>query len=183
MLTDFQKRKLTRAFEFADKDHDGVLKRDDYETHARQMADAFNTPTDSAAYASIHAQLMRDWEGVRQFVAQGDDMVTLDEWLTFFDGLIHSPMFDPWVTTYIDASFELWKTVDPNGPSDGVNLERFAKFYSAFGMDADKARAAFEKMDTNDDDFMNRDEMIAASSAYFSSDDPSAPGNWLYGAP
>lgn len=181
MLTDLQTHKLTRAFHVADANHDGLIKRDDYEHHAERMAAAFSTPSDSSAYATIHAQLMRDWEGVRQFVAQGDDQVTLNDWLAFFDMLIHSPTFETWVTTYIDGSFELWKTVDPQGPTDGINVERFAKFYSAYGVDADAARASFAKMDTDSDGFMSRAEMIAASRDFFSSDDPSAPGNWLYG--
>jgi hypothetical protein len=134
MLSDFQRRKLSRAFEFADKDHDGLLQRNDFETHAAQMAEAFQTPLDSAAYAPIHAQLMRDWEGVRQFVAQGDDKVTLDEWLAFFDGLIHSPMFDMWVTTYIDGSFELWQVTDPDGPADTLKHEPHLKRWIQMAM-------------------------------------------------
>jgi Ca2+-binding EF-hand superfamily protein len=181
MLSDLQTRKFSHAFHIADMDHDGVLQRADYELYATQMADAFELPHESSASRALHEKIMGDWEMTKQLVAGKDDSITLQEFLTFHDAVIHSPMLDGFVAGYVDGTLALWRAVDPNGPADGATPERFARFLKAFGISAAEAAEAFAHLDRNGNGVMSRDEMIEAQKEFFVSDDANAAGNWLLG--
>ncbi len=182
MLSDLQTRKLSHAFRLADMDDDGALQRADYEMYAAQMANAFDVPHDSSASRALNEKIMGDWEMMRQLVARGDDKVTLQEFLAFFDEVINSPMFDPFVEGYVDGTLEMWRVVDPNGPADGATPFRYARFLKAFNIGEADAAEAFKHLDTNGNGVMSREEMIAAQKEFFASSDPNAAGNWLLGA-
>lgn len=182
MLTELQTRKITHAFQLADMNHDGVLEKSDYAQYAAQMAHAFDVAADSAAYQTLEQKILSDWEMTRQFVAQGDDKVTLQEFLAFHDGVINSPMFHAFVAGYVDSTLAMWRMVDPQGPADGANAFRFARFLETFGVSASQAAEAFRHLDKNGNGVMEREEMIAAQKEFFASDDPNAAGNWLLGA-
>lgn len=182
MLSDLQTRKMLHAFRLADMDKDGVLQRTDYEKYAALMADAFDVPHASAASRALNEKIMGDWEMIKQLVAGGDDKITPQEFLAFYEGVLSSPMLDGFVAGYVDGTLALWRAVDPNGPADGATPQRFARFLKAFGIDEAQAAEAFRHLDANGDGLMSRDEMIAAQREFFVSDDPNAAGNWLLGA-
>lgn len=182
MLTDLQIRKITRAFQLADMDHDGVLEKSDYEQYAAHMAHAFDVASDSSAYQMLHQKIMSDWEMARQMLSKDDDKITLQEFLAFHDSILHSPMFDAFVAGYVDSTLAMWRVVDPQGPADAANAFRFARFLKTFGVSEADANEAFRRLDKNGNGVMERDEMIAAQQEFFASDDPNAAGNWLLGA-
>lgn len=182
MLTDLQTRKLTHTFNVADLDHDGVLRREDYEAYAVAMANAFGVAHDSSAYQGLQQKSLADWEMTRQLAARGDDSITLPEFLAFHDSVIHSPMLDSFVSGYVDSVLKMWTMVDPQGPADGANAERFARFLGVFGISRAEANDAFHHLDRNGSGFMDRAEMIQAQKEFFVSDDPNAAGNWLLGS-
>lgn len=182
MLTDLQTRKLTRTFQLADMDHDGVLEKSDYEQYAAQMAQSFDVASDSSAYQTLQQKIMGDWEISRQMLSKNDDTISLDEFLTFHDGIINSPMLDAYVVGYVDSTLAMWRVVDPHGPANAANPFRFARFLKTFGVSEAEANEAFHRLDKNGNGMMEREEMIAAQKEFFASDDPNAAGNWLLGA-
>lgn len=182
MLSDFQTRKLAHAFRLADRNSDGVLEQADYEQYAAQMASAFEVAHDSNTARALHEKIMGDWEMTKRLVAGKDGAITLAEFLAFHDAVIHSPMLEGFVAGYVDGTLALWRAVDPNGPADGANLFRFARFLRAFGISEPEAVDAFQHLDSNHNGIMSRDEMIAAQKEFLVSDDPNAGGNWLLGA-
>lgn len=181
MLTELQSRKITRAFQLADMNHDGVLEKSDYEQYAAQMAHAFNVAADSTAYQMLHQKILSDWEMARRMLSRDDDKITLQGFLTFHEGIINSPMFDAFVAGYVDSTLAMWRTVDPQGPADAANPYRFARFLKTFGVSEADANEAFRHLDKNGNGVMERAEMIAAQQEFFASDDPNAAGNWLLG--
>lgn len=182
MLTDLQTRKITRAFQLADMDHDGALEKSDYEQYAAQMAHSFDVAADSSAYQILLQKIMSDWEMSRTMLSKDDDKITLQEFLAFHDGVINSPMLDAFVAGYVDSTLAMWRVVDPHGPANAANPFRFARFLKTFGVSQADADEAFRRLDKNGNGVMERDEMIAAQKEFFASDDPNAAGNWLLGA-
>lgn len=74
----------------------------------------------------------------------------------------------------------LWNLADKDG--DGrVNVNEFAAFQRAMGTSPGNSRIAFEKMDRNNDGSLSVEEMLQAHREFYTSPDPDAPGNWLYG--
>ena len=181
MLTELQTRKITHTFNLADLDRDGVLQRNDYEAYAVAMANAFGVPHDSSAYQALQQKSLTDWEMTRQLAARGDDSITLPEFLAFHESVINSPMLDSFVSGYVDSTLKMWTMVDPQGPADGANAYRFARFLQVFGISQAEAEAAFRHLDRNGNGFMDRAEMIQAQKEFFTSNDPNAAGNWLLG--
>ena len=182
MLTELQTRKLTRAFQLADMNHDGVLEQNDYAQYAAQMAQSFEVASDSSAYQMLNQKIMGDWEMSRQMLSRDDDKITLQEFLAFHEGVINSPMFDMFVAGYVESTLAMWRVVDPHGPGNAANPFRFARFLKTFGVSEADANEAFRRLDKNGNGVMERDEMIAAQKEFFASDDPNAAGNWLLGA-
>lgn len=181
MLSELQTRKLARAFQLADMNHDGVLERADYEQYAAQMAHSFDVAADSTAYQMLEKKILGDWEMTRQMLSKDDDKITLQEFLDFHDGVIHSPMLDTFVAGYVDSTLAMWRVVDPHGPGNAANPYRFARFLKTFGIAEGDANNAFRRLDKNGNGVMEREEMIAAQKEFFASDDPDAAGNWLLG--
>ena len=107
-----------------------------------------------------------------------DGTVALDEWLSYWSGLLDSgERYQDEVMTLTDRMFEMFDTDE-----DGVlGPDEFCDFFGVFGLKSALARGVFVKLDLDGDGAISRAELLEMADQFYSSDDPDAPGNELFG--
>ncbi len=179
MLTDFQKRKLTRYFSFYDADDNGYIEKEDYLLFAERLARARGWAEGTTGYEIIVGRFLADWQVLASFSdMDGDCSVTLEEWFAYHD---HICMID---VKYRAGSNNIvntiFNTLDING--DGhVTENEFKVFYGIYGLDAKLAGDIFQKIDENGDGILTRNEISRLYHQFAHSNNPDDVGNWLFG--
>lgn len=180
MLTDLQRIKYAKHFHLRDINHDGFVESADYEQYAQNMAKIRGWQPGSPAYERVLSRHMDVWNYFwKPADADGDDRVTLDEHLEFFDNLIeHYTDHDADVSR--QHTLILFDTLDADG--DGkITAAEYRQFFEAAGVDTSWAGDVFARLDLNGDGYLTKDEFEGHHWAFFTSDDPASPGNWFYG--
>ncbi|MFC4117073.1 EF-hand domain-containing protein [Nonomuraea zeae] len=179
MATDLQALKIDRSFSYIDVDGNGVITRDDLQglgarllagfgaspagPKGRQVADSFDSLWDTLAVA---ADLDRD------------SRITPDEYrasviASFIDGDRFEPVFRPAIEAVLTVA-------DTDG--DGhIQPHEFQLVHEAFGRSEEDSKHAFAALDLDGDGVLSCDELLHAARDYYTSADPSAIGNLLFG--
>lgn len=178
MLTEFQQRKLSNLFAIHDLDHDGALRRDDYVEYTRRLAAERGLPPGSAKHDELLSKFLGFWNALNQGAdANGDNRVTLPEWLTFFDRMLTARNATVDLRPIGDSVFGM---LDKNG--DGViTIEEYRWLFSSGGVSPALADDSFRRIDVDRDGRVTPSELSSHLSEFFLSNDPAAPGNWLFG--
>jgi Ca2+-binding EF-hand superfamily protein len=179
MLSALQAAKLDRRFELLDYDGDGAISAADFDLAAGNVCKAFDFPQDSVEFERIQTTYNALWVAIsrhaprdakgrigrEQFVVSCADTLFAEGGYDQTEGRLAQVIFD-----LVDA--------DGNGVLD---VEECATWFSAYGVCEDDAVRAFQRIDRNGDGVLDRDEVLGAIRDYYLSDDPHAPGNWLFG--
>lgn len=179
MLTDLQRRKLTRYFRVYDIDDDGRISEPDFERVVENVRILHGLPETSPVHRQLRDAYLRRWTAVRESAdVDGDGGVDLDEWLGYWEGVLHSDdRYETEVATVVRQLFAQFDTDD-----DGVLGPReFADFFGIYGLDRRLAHQTFERLDRDGDGRITRSELVEISHEFYRGDDPEAPGNRLYG--
>ena len=178
MLSEFQKRKIANLFTVHDLDHDGALERSDYVEYTRRFAAKRGLGPGSPQYDELLTQFLGFWSMLEPIADRNQDKrVTLQEWFTCFDQLLSSPDSADRLRPIGEAVFRM---LDRNG--DGrVTLDEYKWLYSSGGLDPDLAADSFKKLDTDHDGRITISELSSRLLEFFTSDNPDAPGTWLFG--
>ncbi len=176
MLTDLQKRKLAVLFHANDANRDGFLEQEDFERIADLYAQPRGWQPGSPGYDSLHATFLGIWQGLRESAHPARaDRVTLDEMLASFDRLFESG--SDVVAQWSDL---VCSTLDADG--DGkLGVAEYRQLLATASLDAHVADQTFPRLDLNSDGYITKEELNQLFDEFFLSDDPNAPGNWLWG--
>jgi hypothetical protein len=183
MLSDLQKRKLTVAFQLYDIDGDGYIEREDFIGFADEMALAFNVTAAPGAAVQLRSAFTMQWDQTQQLVnTNRKDYVSLEEWLHYFDVVVHSPeAIETFIQSYIEGSFALYQVVDPDGPADAQARDRYVTWMTVGTQDAAEASENFARLDADGDGLIPRAELYPLLREWLGND-PNARGNWLLGS-
>lgn len=177
MLSDLQKRKISRLFDTFDADGNGYLEPADADRVARRLAATRDWSEDHPAYAAL-LQLFRYGVDATQPFEDEKGRLDLDGYLRFHDKMLNTPgTYDTVVRQLADSIFSML-----DGDGDGrITEDEVRQFYAAYSIDEDLAPAAFRKLDLSGDGHISKSEVIDAVAQFYFSSDPDAPGNWLLG--
>jgi juvenile hormone diol kinase len=179
MLSDLQRKKLTRYFRVYDVDDNGRIGPHDFERVVENVRILHGLSDDSPAHRQLHEGFMRRWRALRDSADDdADGGVDLEEWLEYWEGVLEEDdRYSREVASVTARLFEIFDTDE-----DGVLGPReFCDFYGIFGLSASLARDVFQELDADDDGFMSREELLEVARQFYRSDDPEARGNLLYG--
>ena len=180
VAADMLDRKIDVCFGHCDQNGDGVLESADALALAARIIAYLDEPFGSAKAQALLVAFETSWSHLSQAMdTNSDGVVTKDE---FRAGMLNafasnSDSYDKGLKPLAEA---LLAICDKNG--DGtVSLEEFAKFQKAFGTTPENSKLAFEKIDQDGDGTLTVDELLVAWKEYYTSGDPNAGGNWLFG--
>jgi juvenile hormone diol kinase len=179
MLTELQTKKLTRYFQVYDIDDNGRIGPLDFERVVENVRMLHGLAESSPGHRALRDGYFRRWEALRASADANDDGgVDLSEWLKYWAAVLRSE--DRYQTEAVAVATRLLELFDTD--EDGVlEVDEFCDFYSIFGQSMDLARQIFAELDVNDDGVISRDELLEMVHQFYRSDDPTAPGNRLYG--
>lgn len=179
MLTNFQRQKLVRSFRLYDQNKNGYIERQDFIQLAERLAQIRGWVEGTASYELLMGKLLADWDMLASFAdVSGDYRIGLDEWLAYNDQMKHlSVRYRAGEDAIINTVFDI---IDRNGDGQ-VTLDDFKHLYCAYGLPVDMAEDVFDYIDVNGDGVLTRTELLRLYYEFAYSEDPDAPGNWLFG--
>lgn len=180
MLTDLQKRKLTRFFKVWDADGDGVITTKDPEQVAQNLAELRGLKPGSPEHEAFYSGFMLYQNDFLQSVDLDESgEVTLEEWLGYHEEMLQDETrFESTALMEIEIMFAL---MDQDG--DGIiTLEEYGRWMRALRIgEEDLTEKVFQKLDLNGDGTLSKEEVLQLTREFFYSDDPEARGNWAMG--
>ena len=180
MLTNLQERKLTRLFHLLDNDSSGFVDGADLDRIACNLAAAIGAAPGSRPCATLQARYGGIWRMLLDADANLDGRVTLREWLRASEGMLRSQgVYDEVIGQLVDKVFDL---LDANHVGS-ITAQEYASWLAASNVTPDAAGEAFQRIDLDSDGALSKDEIRQLFFDFYYSDDPQAPGNWLFGGP
>jgi Ca2+-binding EF-hand superfamily protein len=161
MTTALANDRLKQRFEKWDSDGNGVLERSDFEQEAKAVAQNFGTDINSPKGQNLHKAYSGLFDHqARQAGVPANGQISLSQFVRANEQLMQqgeadfNRMMRPLVRALIDLC-------DDN--HDGsINQTEYAKWLKAIGVDASTARSTFAQIDTNGDNELSEDELLAA---------------------
>jgi Ca2+-binding EF-hand superfamily protein len=180
MLSDFQRAKLERRFELLDMDGDGYITANDYDVAAANVCSAFDFAKDSPQYEKVHVIYLRLWVALsRRMDEQQTGRISREQFIASCARVIveaeegYDRIIGPIALTIFDLI-----DADESGTLD---IEELSTWFNAYGVCADDAQRAFKAVDRNGDGLLDANEVQKAIREFYTSDDPQAPGNLIFG--
>ena len=178
MLTNTQRRKLTRMFRYLDGDGDGVLARGDYDRICGALLRVLEPPDGSPEAAEIRDSYAVEWDELQAEADREGRPVTLEGWLAYRDAQLGAPdAFEVMIDPYVGTVFAL---LDRDG--DGrITRAEVRRYLSLYGMGDDALGEIFAKIDPQARGVFSRAAIGQLAREFYFSDDEQAPGSWLLG--
>ncbi|XP_046969671.1 calexcitin-2-like [Vanessa cardui] len=179
MVSDFRKKKLLHVFNsFFDRNASGSIDKKDFDLAIENITKLRGWPAGDAKYKEVQTALLKIWEGLQgRADADNDGQVSTDEWISMWDEYAKNPASPlEWQNLYCKFIFQL-EDASGDGAIDG---EEFSSVYASFGLNKDDALAAFRSMSKGKAN-VSWTEFQDLWKEYFTTEDPNAPGNFIFG--
>ena len=179
MLTELQKKKLSRYFRVYDINDDGRIGPADFERVVENVRMMHGLADGSGAHLRLRQGYTERWEAISSAAdVDADGSVDLGEWLAYWGSVLgDEDRFQAEVSVLQARFFEIFD-IDEDGY---IGPDEFCNFFSCYGLSAAQARQVFMDLDANGDGRVTHEELMAMAQEFYRGDDPQAPGNVLFG--
>ena len=180
-MTALVERKLQHGFAMIlDTSGDGNMDKSDFTGMAQRMGATF--PEASAAKISrLETTLKALWDNhLSQMDTDGDSSVSKEEFIAGWKGAMQANP-ERILADFGDASIAWLDVADTNDSGTLDKLEFVHMYNTVFGLAEKDLSASFDKLDRDGDQQLSRGEIQQAATEFWTSEDPQAPGNWLFG--
>jgi hypothetical protein len=179
MLTDLQKRKLTKLFSMYDSDYTGVLVKKDFELMFKKLSTFRDWSKRSPRCLVLEDTLMRKWQGLEQKAdTHHNDEVSIDEWLAYYDEVLAD---DQACSEVVASLIELIVDVFDRDEDSKVNQADWGHLLAAFNESPVYAPLVFPALDHDQDGWLTKDEIRNLFKRFCAGDDPNDPANHMFG--
>jgi TerC family integral membrane protein len=178
-LSSGQRAVLDRRFAVLDTDQNGSWELADYERQARRLCISCGHALDSLAGRAVAAAQRTLFSALLAHMdANGDRQITPDEFAAAAGRDVGDRSgFDAAVAA---AAHSLVQVADRDG--NGVlDAAEYARLAAAYGASTQQAAQAFAQLDLDRNGVLDTAELAQGISQFFTSPDPSAPGNLAFG--
>ncbi|KAF0314795.1 hypothetical protein GQ607_017973 [Colletotrichum asianum] len=179
-MSDFRRKKLLHVFNvFFDVNKSGTIEKKDFEIAVERICKNRGWDESNPKTQETKEILCKVWEGLRSKAdLNQDDQVTHEEWVNMWDEYAKNPekALD-WQNRYRDFMFDLEDT-----SGDGtIDEMEFKNLCVSYGLNADASVAAFNKFTSNNTVEITREVFAKLWIEFFTTEDPNAPGNFIFG--
>ncbi len=180
MLNPIRERKLSHLFQILDRNHDGILTREDFEQVIDEITNIREWKWGTSEYEELHFFWMGFCNRLEVWADRnGDGKITEPEWLWYLE-----QMLDRFEASYIEQAFiNISLKVMDFSQDNQVSRDEFTKFYQVYEIDTEEAHQAFLHLDLNKNGYLTKDELTILLNEFFYSENPQSPGNWFWGNP
>lgn len=179
MLSDLQKRKLTKLFSMYDSDYTGVLVKKDFEIMFKKLSKFRNWSKRSPRCIVLEEKLMQKWKGLEKKADTHDnDEISIDEWLAYYEEVLaDSKACSEIVAELIELVFDVFDTDD-----DGKIAEaEWGHLLAAFNESPVYAGKIFPALDSDQDGWLSKSEITDLFNRFCGGDDPDDLANGMFG--
>lgn len=176
MVSEVAAEKHGQTFDFLDVDQDGYLEEADFEAIAARLA---------YGAAARDGELVRDaylkfWYSLAyQLGVSPDDRMSREQYIEGLDKIAKSsPHGFDHAIAQMPRAIGLLYDHDHDGM---LSAKEFLAMQAALGIDREHAKIALLALDRDADGFIGAVDLMQACREFVLSDDPHAPGNWLFG--
>lgn len=179
MLTELQKRKLTKLFTLYDSNHSGRISLSDFEEIVKKIADFRGLKPNSTDYDELANKYYYFWIHLKGEVDRDrNSKLMLDEWLEYHDKLLQDTnRYEREIDSLMNFVYKIFD-VDGDNKISQNELEEFLKAYNVSPFHAHNILSIIDK---NQDGTIEKSEFIKMLYEFYYSDDPDAPGNGMFG--
>lgn len=178
MVSDFRKKKLLHVFNsFFDTNGSGTIDKKDFDLAIERISKLRGWTASDAQYKVLEETLNIVWNGLQGADSDKDGSVSQDEWISMWDDYAKNPSAaSDWQNLYCKFIFQL-----EDASHDGsIDSEEFSSVYASFGLNKAEATTAFQKMSKGKAS-VSWDEFQQLWKEYFTTEDASAAGNYIFG--
>lgn len=179
MLTELQKRKLTKLFSMYDRNCDGILAYQDFEKIVEKLADLRNWSSRSSKYLILSNKFSERWQGLQAKADKSrDKKVSLEEWLNYYEEVLSDEQrYRQTIQEFVEVLFEAF-----DKDSDGkISQPEWADLLCVYNVSSVYAPSIFPKLDTNGDGFLSKEELVQLIREFYYSNEPNAVANSMFG--
>lgn len=185
MLDDLQRRKLTHKFRIFDFDGDGRVEASDFRAVVDRLARLRSWEEGSEPVEKLRSEYAEFWKALAAMAEPRDpDRIDLDDWLDYYESALdfEREIAGPdHVTCTPRSTMGLVFDVLDSDRDGAISRREYREFCSAYRIELPADGDAFAHLDRDGDGHITRSEMLDLVSDFYFSDDPQAPGNWLFG--
>jgi len=181
MLSQLLSNKLEKFFYILDFDRNGVIEKADFVAIAENLCILWGVKENDPKHDEIVRKFTEGWVAFDLFVnGEEKGKANWEHWIHFAEERIvgDESSFGLYVENYVGGLFDNF-----DADKDGyIDLDEYIDLFVAYRIEVRFAAKSFMKIDRNKDGLISRGELITAVKEFFRSDDPDAPGNWLFGS-
>lgn len=177
-LSEFRKKKLLYVFNtFFDFNQSGAIDRKDLDLAIQRINENRGWSADNPKAQSIRDTLLKMWDNLRQGAdTDQDGQVSREEWFQLWEEYAKNPSNpSEWQEAYMSVTFQLF---DASGDKS-IDENEFCNVCRYHGIAEAEAREAFKKLGVGQE--ITWDKFTNLWKQYFSSDEPTAAGNFIFG--
>lgn len=182
-LTEWQVKKFVSLFDLFDIDGDQVVDETELDGAMERLQVDTGWPENSRVLSHVTAR----WKVFLRALFSDSPHLTEQKWLDILGRYLENDRQKRSENSEHRGSFEevaqlLFLLLDRNRDSK-IDLQEFLIFFYAMGRNDSQAEESFEKLDTNEDGFLEKSEMEDMTLEYFHGAEPGSHGDWLFGPP
>ncbi|NEQ45266.1 MAG: calcium-binding protein [Leptolyngbya sp. SIOISBB] len=179
MLTDLQKRKLTKLFSMYDSDYTGVLGKKDFELIGKKISTLCNWSKRSPRCIVLEEKLMQKWEGLEKKAdTHHNAEISIDEWYAYYDDVLADAQACPeMIAELLELIFDAFDQ-DADGQ---ISQVEWGQLLAIFNESPVYAPLIFPTLDQDHDGYLTKSEIRGLFINFCYSDDPDELANQMFG--
>lgn len=176
-----QPRKAAYDSDLIDEDDNGLIEPADFRLRADRLVEAFKV-TDETERARLPEHLREWWDHLSTLAdADNDGKITREEWRGYwmrFNVAVSRGDRRQSIENLERTARKTFRTID-HTDTGRISREEFSTWLKAW--DVDQGGSGFRQLDREEKGFLIEEDLAEATTAFYLSTDPAAPGNMLYG--
>ena len=178
--TELQSQKLSYFFSILDLNRNGFIQMEDFSELAERVRMIMDFEEGGKEHKRIMTKAANFFHKLAHDIKPANvQQITESELISHLETKVLNDELE--LDAFKEVVFNfMFDFFDQN--HDGfISKQEYADFYTIFGIDDQYFEMAFEKLNNSKSGKLNRYDLLSAVEDFFTSTNPSIPGNWVFG--